>query len=190
VARFIHLNGSSGAGKSTVARLYAARHPGVLNLDIDEVMSLISGWENDVSAAFDSARLMAVAMAGSYLSGGGDVVLPQLVTNAREFAYFPAAVAAAGASYCHVMLAADPGTALARLRSRAASGTDRDRLLGEHIEQIGAQAMVERIAGQFAGFLPTVQVDATIDAATLTPDQACAALERVLSPISHTGTRR
>ena len=185
MARFIHLNGSSGAGKSTVARLYAARHPGVLNLDIDEVMSLISGWEDDVSAAFDSARLMAVAMAGSYLSGGsGDVVLPQLVTNAREFAYFPAAVAAAGASYCHVMLAADPGTALARLRSRAASGTDRDRLLGEHIEQIGAQAMVERIAGQFAGFLPTVRVDATIDAAALTPDQVCAALEDLLSPAS------
>jgi len=185
VARFIHLNGSSGAGKSTVARLYAARHPGVLNLDIDEVMSLISGWEDDVSAAFDSARLIAVAMAGSYLSGGsGDVVLPQLVTNAREFAYFPAAVAAAGASYCHVMLAADPGTALARLRSRAASGTDRDRLLGEHIEQIGAQAMVERIAGQFAGFLPTVQVDATIDATALTPDQVCAALEDLLSPTS------
>ena len=185
MARFIHLNGSSGAGKSTVARLYAARHPGVLNLDIDEVMSLISGWEDDVSAAFDSARLMAVAMAGSYLSGGsGDVVLPQLVTNAREFAYFPAAVAAAGASYCHVMLAADPGTALDRLRSRAAGGTDRDRLLGEHIEQIGAQALVERIAGQFAGFLPTVQVDATIDAATLTPDQVCAALDDLLSPTS------
>ena len=82
------------------------------------------------------------------------------------------------------MLAADPGTALARLRSRAASGTDRDRLLGEHIEQIGAQALTERIAGQFAGFLPTVQVDATIDAATLTPDQACAALEDLLSPTS------
>lgn len=184
MARFIHLNGSSGAGKSTVARLYAARHPGVLNLDIDEVMALISGWEDDVSAAFDSARLMAVAMAQNYLSRGGDVVMPQLVTNAREFAYFPAAVAAAGATYCHVMLAADPGTALARLRGRAATGTGRDRLLGEHIERIGAQGMVERIAGQFAGFLPTVQVDATIDAAARTPDEVCAALERVLDPAS------
>ena len=78
------------------------------------------------------------------------------------------------------MLAADPGTALARLRSRAATGTDRDRLLGEHIERIGAQGMVERIAGQFAGFLPTVQVDATIDAAARTPDEVCAALEKLL----------
>jgi predicted kinase len=184
VARFIHLNGSSGAGKSTVARLYAARHPGVLNLDIDEVMALISGWEDDVSAAFGSARLMAVAMAQNCLSRGGDVVMPQLVTNAREFAYFPAAVAAAGARYCHVMLAADPGTALARLRSRAATGTDRHRLLGEHIERIGAQGLVERIAGQFDGFLPTVQVDATIDAAALTPDEVCATLEELLSTTS------
>jgi hypothetical protein len=42
--------------------------------------------------------------------------------------------------------------------------------------------MVERIAGQFAGFLPTVQVDATIDAAALTPDEVCTTLEELLNP--------
>lgn len=183
MARFIHLNGSSGAGKSAVARLYAERHPGVLNLDIDQVMALISGWEQNVSAAFDTARLMAVGMARTYLAAGGDVVMPQLVTNAREFAFFPAAVVAAGARYCHVMLTVDPGTALARLRVRAAAGTERDRLLGEHIERIGADALVRRIAGQFAAFLPTVTVDATIDAAALTADQVCDELEAVLGRV-------
>jgi predicted kinase len=187
VARLIHLNGSPGAGKSTVARLYAARHPGVLNLDIDEVTAMISGWQDDVSAAFELSRLMAAAMARSYLEQGGDVIMPQLFTNAREMGDFPAAAVAAGARYCQVVLAVDPVTALARLRCRAETGTGCDRLLGEHIERLGAGALVERVSGQLAGFLPSTDVQATIDAATLTPDQVCAALERLLSPASHQG---
>ncbi len=35
VVRLIHLNGPPGIGKSTTASAFAARHPGVLNLDID-----------------------------------------------------------------------------------------------------------------------------------------------------------
>jgi predicted kinase len=189
VARFIHLNGSPGVGKSTVARLYAERHPGVLNLDIDQVMAMISGWQDDVSAAWELARLMAAAMARSYLEQGGDVIMPQLYTNinAREMGDFPAAAAAAGATYCHVVLAADPITALARLRARAAAGTERDRLLGEHIEQLGAESLVKRVSSQLAGFLPTANVFATIEAVAQTPEQVCAALEDLLSPTSHVG---
>ena len=48
------------------------------------------------------------------------------------------------------------------------------------IERVGAQALVERISGQLAGFLPTVPVDAAIDCAALTPDQTCAPLVRLL----------
>ena len=44
--RFIHLNGPPGIGKSTVARAFAAEHPGVLNLDIDQVVALIGGWQD------------------------------------------------------------------------------------------------------------------------------------------------
>ena len=43
----IHLNGPSGVGKSTLAQRYVDEHPGVLNLDIDAVVSLIGGWRDD-----------------------------------------------------------------------------------------------------------------------------------------------
>jgi predicted ABC-type ATPase len=46
VPRLIHLNGPSGIGKSTIARSYAERHPGVLNLDTDRVVCLIGGWQD------------------------------------------------------------------------------------------------------------------------------------------------
>jgi adenylate kinase family enzyme len=46
VPRLIHLNGPPGIGKSTLARLYVGDHPGVLNLDIDLVRTLIGGWQD------------------------------------------------------------------------------------------------------------------------------------------------
>jgi predicted ABC-type ATPase len=47
VLRFFHLNGPPGIGKSTVAAVFAAEHPGVLNLDIDQVVALIGGWQDN-----------------------------------------------------------------------------------------------------------------------------------------------
>jgi hypothetical protein len=37
VPTLLHLNGPSGVGKSTLARAHAARHPGTLVCDIDEL---------------------------------------------------------------------------------------------------------------------------------------------------------
>jgi len=42
----ILLNGPPGVGKSTVARMYAHAHPLSLNLDIDQIRSLIGGWRD------------------------------------------------------------------------------------------------------------------------------------------------
>ena len=42
----IHVNGPPGIGKSTLAALYADRHPGVLNLDIDRLHVLVGGWQD------------------------------------------------------------------------------------------------------------------------------------------------
>ena len=39
--RLIHLNGPPGIGKSTLAQLYTGEHPGVLNLDIDQLRALV-----------------------------------------------------------------------------------------------------------------------------------------------------
>jgi hypothetical protein len=46
MSRLIHLNGPSGVEKSNLARMYADRHPGVLDLDTDQVVCLIGGWQD------------------------------------------------------------------------------------------------------------------------------------------------
>jgi hypothetical protein len=82
--RLIHLNGPSGVGKSTVARMYADRHPGVLDLDADQIVSLIGGWQDDFWQALHAGRALAISMAETHLRGGHDVVMPQLVTRRSD----------------------------------------------------------------------------------------------------------
>jgi hypothetical protein len=75
VTRLIHLNGPPGVGKSTLARRYAAEHPGTLLCDLDLLRTWISGWQDDREAA-DRTRTAGLAMMSAYLATGRDVVLP------------------------------------------------------------------------------------------------------------------
>ena len=86
-ARLIHLNGPPGIGKTTLARRYAAEHPGVLLCDIDVLRTMIGGWQDDDGAA-ERARTAALALVTGYLSTGYDVVLPQLVARHDQLARF------------------------------------------------------------------------------------------------------
>jgi predicted kinase len=146
VARLIHLNGPPGIGKSTIAKVYADRHPGALNLDIDQVVALIGGWQDMFWEAFEAGRLLAAGMARTHLIGGHDVVMPQLVANQREMTDFEAAVTDAGAEYCHVVLMADVESALARFNSRTGSGTDEhDIVINKVVEENGGPILLRKI---------------------------------------------
>jgi predicted kinase len=118
VPRLIHLNGPPGVGKSTVAQWYADRHPGVLNLDADQVISLIGGWRDDFPATLGPARQLAIGMAATHLGGGRDVVMPQLIARATEAARFAAVARDSGARYQEIVLTSAKRTALDRFVAR------------------------------------------------------------------------
>ncbi len=134
MSRLIHLNGLPGIGKSTLARRYAADHPGVLLCDIDVVRTMISGWQ-DAAEAAERSRTVGLAMTSAYLGTGRDVVVPQLVADPGQLARFAAAAGDAGSAYVHVMLTADTDVVARRFRARATSSDDewtavRDRAVG------------------------------------------------------------
>ncbi len=100
----LHLNGAPAVGKSTLARLWAERHPGTLLLDIDALRTWVSGWRDDFAATGAAVRPAALAMLSAYVAEGGSVVLPQLIANESELARFEAAAHDAGGRFVEVFL--------------------------------------------------------------------------------------
>jgi predicted kinase len=114
--RLIHLNGPPGIGKSTIARRYAADHPGVLDLDVDRLRSFIGGV--GFLEAGEIVRPLAVALMTAHLAGGRDVVYPQLASDPAEAAGGGRATRDAGGEYVGIVLMADQDTAVGRFHDR------------------------------------------------------------------------
>jgi hypothetical protein len=116
----IHLNGPPGIGKSTLARRYAADHPGVLNCDIDLLRTLIGGWQDDFAGAGALIRPAALAMIGAYLSAGNDVVLPQMLCDPLEVARFTGCATDVKAEYVQRFVMDSAASSVARFDRRGA----------------------------------------------------------------------
>lgn len=180
VPRLIHLNGPSGIGKSTVARLYADRHPGVLNLDTDQVVSMIGGWRDDFWATLAAARPLAISMAETHLRAGHDVVMPQLVTRSTEVEGFEAACDRAGAGYREIVLTAERQHAIDRLAGRA-TGTHPASHIDAIIAREGGTALVERIHDDLNAYLLTRPHCAVVVTDGRDPDETYGAVIALLA---------
>ncbi|GAA3990824.1 hypothetical protein GCM10022247_07070 [Allokutzneria multivorans] len=180
--QLIHVNGPSGAGKSTFARAYADRHPGVLNLDIDQVASLVGGWREDFWRAFEAGRSLAVAMAETHLRTGHDVVMPQLVTGPHEIVEFEAAAGRAGAEYREVVLAVDKELMKQRFACRAGeNASELDRRVDEVVTRGGGPVLLERIHDQLSAYVGTRPECTVVRTDDLRPDETYDAVVALLA---------
>lgn len=148
----IHLNGPAGVGKSTLAQRYVEEHPGVLDLDIDRVVSLIGGWQNDFFASLAPARRIAIAMAETHLASDHDVVMPQLVTRLDEAQRFEAAASRVGGNYIEIALVVDPLEQVRRFRAKS-SRSHIDRHIERSVDSKGGDTLLVRIHRQFSEYL-------------------------------------
>lgn len=142
----IHLNGPTGVGKSTIAARYAADHPRTLNLDADEIVRLVGGWQDDFFGTVDLVRPLALAMAATHLSSGNDVVMPQLIARRSERDRFADTARTAGADYLEFVLLAPADVAVRRFQRR-------DHHIDGAVRTLGGAAMIHRIRDQFTRYL-------------------------------------
>lgn len=116
--RLIHLNGPPAIGKSTLAAIWADRHPGALNLDIDSLYRLVGGWRELGGRVHDILRPIALAMAAAHLRAGHDVILPTHLGEAAEIEEFERIAADHGADFHEIVLLADRAEAIRRFERR------------------------------------------------------------------------
>lgn len=141
VPRLIHLNGPPGIGKSTLAQLYVDQHPGVLNLDIDQLRPLIGGWQQRFAETGALVRPIALSVARTHLRAGYDVVMPQYLGKLPEIERFEAAARDAGAVFCEVLLMDSKERSIERFASR--DSTPRlHRQVQEVVERSGGSALL------------------------------------------------
>ena len=147
--RLIHLNGPPGIGKSTLAQRYVDEHPGVLNLDIDQVRTLIGGWRQRFAETGEIVRPVALSMAAAHLRGGRDVVMPQVLCQLSEIALFEAAAHASGAAFCQVVLMDTKQQSLERCNRRGEDGAQIwHQQVQEIVDQMDGQTLVADIHDQ------------------------------------------
>jgi len=142
------LNGGPASGKSTLARLWAARRPLALALDIDVVRALIPGWEDDPVQAGRAARDLAVAMARSQLEAGRDVIVPQFLARAEFVDRLSELARDHRVPFVHIVLRERADVAEARFAARASAAYERGRDCGHGALQgpLGAPSMAELLA--------------------------------------------
>ncbi len=150
----ILLNGPPAAGKSTLARRFAAEQPLSLCLDVDVVRSLLGGWLENPEASGAAARALALVMAREHLGAGHDVVVPQLLARPQLAEQLESLAGEVGADFVEVVLDLEPQAMLARFTARTRAGS--------RVEHRDAADLLERSGGLPALVPVRAQVLATL----------------------------
>lgn len=175
----IHLNGPPGIGKSTLAALWAERHPGTLDLDIDQLHTLIGGWRDPQQDTHSLARPLGKALAAAHLQGGHDVVLPQNITRLSEVQAFERVAGEQGADFREVVLLDERAAALARFDERT-DDTEWNRHNRKVVESLGGGAFLGAMYDQLLEVLAERPTAIVVRSASGAVEDAYAALEDAL----------
>jgi predicted kinase len=179
VPTLLHLNGPPGIGKSTLSALWAGRHPGTLNLDIDVLHPLIGGWRDPEQDTHALARPLAKAMAAAYLASGHDVVLPQYLGRLDEVESFAQIAHEQGAGLREVVLLDDKAAAIARFDQRR-DDTEWNRHNRRVVADLGGDAFLAAMYERLLVIMAARPAAAVVRSVPGAVEETYAAVERAL----------
>ena len=120
--KLIILNGPLGIGKSTLAKKYGEKHPLTLQLDIDDVWSMISHWREEKEISSPISKKMAFEMARVNLTAGNDVIVPQIIQTKELADSFKVLSEECNADFFEVLLLVEKEEAIHRFIKRGQEG--------------------------------------------------------------------
>jgi hypothetical protein len=106
-------------GKTTLAERYAEKHPMTLNLDIDNIWVMMSGWDKPGSDSNHLKFKYAYTIADMHLAEGYDVIVPQLMESNERYRAFERIARANNAALKEVVLLSNCDDAIERCKARA-----------------------------------------------------------------------
>lgn len=177
------LNGPPAAGKSTLARRYAADHPLTLVLDVDLIRRTIGGWQDHPQESGLLARAAALAAARAHLDAGHDVVVPQLLARPGFAEQLEAPARELGAAFAEIVLELPADVAVRRFVRRTIDSSNPVHHEAAHMAGLaGGDAHLRELHRDLAGYVSTrpgaVRIDATRDVETTYADLLRAARSR------------
>ncbi len=173
MSRLVLLNGVPGTGKSTLARLYADRHPLTLALDVDVVRSMLGAWLEQPTEAGLIARRMALEVARVQLSEGRDVIVAQYLGRLDFVRQLEELAVDTVATFIEIVLTSDMHDAAARFQRRTAqpqtpAHVDAARLLersGGAAELLGMHRRLIELVRHRTRTIEVESVDGQVEAA-------------------------
>lgn len=112
--KLILLEGFAGSGKSTIARRYTNEHPLTMNLEGDQIITMLGQWLQYEDRARKLVFELTKAMVTTCLATNHDVVVPYLPTHPDHAPAFERIAQETGSTFYEVVLDVERPAAIQR----------------------------------------------------------------------------
>ncbi|MDP2289881.1 MAG: hypothetical protein Q8M22_01745 [Actinomycetota bacterium] len=178
----ILLNGPPASGKSTLAAALVARRPLALNLDIDLVRGSLGQWRSTPGDAGLAARRLALAMAGTHLGFGHDVIVPQFLAREEFIDQLAVAAVTAEARFVEVALLLDRDDAVAVFQRRSAQPASEQHR--DAAEAVSAAGGVDALLAMYDMYVDMLELRPLARRVDVVVGDIAATVERVESAVA------
>jgi predicted kinase len=129
--KLIILYGFAASGKTTLAKMYIAQNPLALNIEGDQIISMLGDWRSRETDARAIVSEYTRLLAEEHLKKGLDVIIPYLLTNIEEAEFFREIALRVEAELFEIYINLNHTEAIDRLLKRGVWGEEGSKQLSE-----------------------------------------------------------
>jgi leucyl aminopeptidase (aminopeptidase T) len=165
-----------------LARRFAEEHPLTLVLDVDQVRGMLGRWLDQPTESGLLARQLALAMAGTQLRAGRDVLVPQYLGRLDFIERLHRLAAEVGAEFVELALLSSRDDVVRRFERRSATSDDPAHQQAAELQRRSGGH--EHLAADYERVLAVVAARPTTRVITTTDGDVAGAYAQMLTAIA------